>query len=193
MARLALLCLLLLTVPACGRTTAPLAPSAAMPSTPADAGPLAAEMFTRVNDHRVAMGLPPLAWHPGAAVVALAHSDDMVKRAYFSHQDPDGRDPAERLTDAGIAYWAAGENIASGFPDAAGALDGWLASPGHRENLESPDYTHQGIGVVDGVWTHVFLTPREPALVASDSPRAASVAAPPHSPDARARGASRRP
>lgn len=161
MRRLALALLLSLALPACSPSSGPTAPAAPnAPATPDAAGPLAAELFARVNAHRQSLGLAALTWHPAAAAVAQAHSEDMVRRGYFAHVDPDGHDPADRLAAANVAYWSAAENIVSDAPTADSALAAWLGSDGHRANLESVEYTHQGIGVVNGTWTHVFLAPR---------------------------------
>ena len=39
-----------------------------------------------------------------------------------------------------------GENIAYNYQSAEGALNAWMNSPGHKENIEG-DYTHIGISV----------------------------------------------
>lgn len=151
--------LIVLALPACGPESGPTAPTPA-PATPEAAGPLVAELFAEVNAHRAGLALEPLTWHPGAAAVAQAHSEDMVRRGYFAHVDPDGNDTADRLAAANVLFWSAAENIATKAPSADSALAAWLASDGHRANLESAELTHQGIGVVNGTWTHVFLVPR---------------------------------
>lgn len=112
-----------------------------------------------VNDHRVEIGCAPLAWSPAVAEVARAHSRDMVDRDFFSHTNPDGQSPFDRLAEAGIEYSAAAENIAFGYPDAESVLQGWLNSPGHRANIENCGLEQHGVGLVDTYWTHVFVTP----------------------------------
>lgn len=137
------------------------------PTSPPDGGlpptavsPSVAELVDLVNAHRTALGLAPLEWHSGVAAVAQAHSDDMVARGFFSHTNPDGESPFDRLRAAGIAYSAAGENIAYGYPTPASVLAAWLGSEGHRANIENPSYTHHGVGLAGTHWTHVFV--REP-------------------------------
>jgi len=95
--------------------------------------------------------------------VAQAHSQDMVDRGFFSHTNPDGESPFDRLAEAGIAYAAAGENIAYGYSTASSVLAAWLGSSGHRANIEYAGYTHHGVGLVGTYWTHVFLRPSTPA------------------------------
>ena len=65
-----------------------------------------------------------------------------------------------------IPYQAAAENVAynMGYSDpAATAVEGWLDSPGHKENIEG-DYNLTGIGLcVKGghyYFTQIFIRPR---------------------------------
>jgi uncharacterized protein YkwD len=79
--------------------------------------------------------------------VARAHSADMAARDYFSHDNPDGEDPDDRIEEigfSGAAPW--GENIAAGSATAAGVVDQWIDSEGHCDNIMLPDYTVIGIG-----------------------------------------------
>ena len=124
---------------------------------PAAASPAVAEFTALVNAHRAALGLAPLAWDPAIAAVAQAHSADMVARGFFSHTNPDGESPFDRLAAAGVSYSAAGENIAYGYPTAESVLAAWLASDGHRANIENGSFTHHGVGLAGTHWTHVFV------------------------------------
>jgi uncharacterized protein YkwD len=137
-----------------GPTAPPSPPSTRPPaSTPAEV----VEFVDLVNAHRTSMGLGELVWDDAVAVVATAHSADMIERQFFDHVNPDGDTPFDRLHDAGIVYVAAGENIAYGYPIATSVFEGWLGSPGHRANIEYPRFTHHGVGLVGTHWTHVFL------------------------------------
>lgn len=103
-----------------------------------------------VNAQRTANALPALIMRNDLREVARAHSEDMAARDFFDHVNPDGDDPFDRLDDAGIAFNNAGENIAfnQGFPNpAAVAVDGWMNSQGHRENILRSAFTHAGMGV----------------------------------------------
>lgn len=112
-----------------------------------------------MNDHHASIGCPPLSWNDGVAAVAQAHSQDMVDRGFFSHTNPDGESPFDRLSGAGISYSRAAENIAWGHPSADAVLSAWLGSAGHRANIENCLLTQHGVGLVDQHWTHVFITP----------------------------------
>ena len=116
------------------------------------------EFISLLNAHRVSVGCAPLEWEGRVADVAEAHSEDMVTRDFFSHTNPDGDSPWDRLNDAGISFRLAAENIAWGYTSAEAVLTGWLESPGHRANIENCALTHHGVGLADWHWTHVFVT-----------------------------------
>ena len=115
------------------------------------------ELAQRVNRRRGAVGCPALIWDDRIAAVAQRHSEDMARRGYFDHTNLRGKDPFDRLHDAGIEYRAAAENLAEGYPDARKALEGWLRSRGHRANLDNCAFTHHGIGLYQNRWTHLFV------------------------------------
>ena len=118
------------------------------------------EMARLVNAHRAARGCPALVWLQPAADAAQAHSADMARRNYFDHVSPEGTQPWDRLAARGVRYQRMAENIAW-TPDqsARQTLQGWIASPGHRANLDNCAFTHHGIGMQNAYWTHVFVTP----------------------------------
>lgn len=120
---------------------------------PLQSGAEVQELADRINRHRVAIGCRPLIPDSRLAVVARRHSEDMVRRRYFSHTNPDGRDPFERLRGAGIHYRAAAENIAQGQTRGRETYEDWMESTGHRRNIENCDYTHFGIGLYRNTWT----------------------------------------
>lgn len=120
----------------------------------------AREVAELVNRHRAGRRCPALQWDDRAARVAFGHSDDMRRSSYFDHRSRDGRTPFDRLDAAGVRWMSAAENIALNGGTAASVVQGWLASPGHRENIQNCAFTHHGVGVSGDRWTHVFYTPR---------------------------------
>jgi uncharacterized protein YkwD len=117
------------------------------------------EFVSLMNAHRVSVGCAALEWDGRVAAVAQAHSEDMVERDFFSHTNPDGATPWDRLAGGGVTYSLAAENIAWGYTSGEAVLDGWLGSAGHKANIENCALTHHGVGLVDWHWTHVFITP----------------------------------
>jgi uncharacterized protein YkwD len=113
-------------------------------------------VFDLTNQHRRAKGLAPLSKDVELRDVARAYSNDMLVRRFFDHTTPDGVPFDDRITGQyRHRVFVVGENIwfASGYNPgnvqrlAKEIVDDWLSSPGHRENLLSPDYTHLGVGI----------------------------------------------
>lgn len=107
------------------------------------------EMFALVNQERVKRGIKPLVWDLQITLVARRHSRDMWERGYFSHINPDGKDPFDRMREGSIHFNAAGENLALA-PTLSLAHSGLMNSEGHRKNILESSYGRIGIGVIDG-------------------------------------------
>jgi uncharacterized protein YkwD len=89
---------------------------------------------------------------------ALGHSRDMVANDYFEHTTPAGVTMVDRILKARYVRanqgWSLGENLAWGtgsYGTPRGAVDAWMESPGHRDNILRRDYREVGVGVVVGV------------------------------------------
>jgi uncharacterized protein YkwD/uncharacterized membrane protein required for colicin V production len=106
-----------------------------------------AAMLRRLNAERQRRGLPALKTDERLRDVARRHSRDMLARGYFAHNDPEGRDPFDRMQAAKIRYTAAGENLAFA-PDVETAHTGLMNSPGHRANILRPAFGRVGIGAL---------------------------------------------
>lgn len=110
---------------------------------------LEAEMLQMINTERAKHGLHPLVMDKALVRVARAHSRDMFARGYFSHVNPDGEDPFDRIYKAKIRFITAGENLALA-QSLAVAHRGLMNSPGHRANILHLSFHRAGIGVVSG-------------------------------------------
>jgi len=123
------------------------------------------EVVDRTNAERARHGLRSLSVDLRLAAAAQDHSADMVRRAFFAHESPDGRQVWDRAVAAGYAYRKVAENIAAGQRTAEEVVRGWMGSPGHRANILDGDLTQIGVGRAEGgsygvYWTQVFGTPR---------------------------------
>ncbi|MDR6883152.1 MULTISPECIES: peptidoglycan-binding protein [Bacillales] len=107
------------------------------------------QMLDLVNKERAAVGLAPLAADAALTKTARLKSQDMVDNKYFSHDSPTYGSPFDMMEKFGITYNAAGENIACNQSVQA-AHEALMNSPGHKANILSKDYTHIGIGIVNG-------------------------------------------
>ncbi len=126
---------------------------------------LASAVITLVNAHRAALGLRTLSVSPALTRSAVWKARHMATYRYMGHDDPAppvARTVGERLAACGYSGgW--GENIAEGYPTAASVVAGWLASPGHKANIENPSYvvTGSGAAVAAGgitLWAQDFGT-----------------------------------
>ena len=129
---------------------------------PSNLSDMEQEVLKLVNKVRSENGLSPLAWADDVANVARAHSKDMIDRSFFSHTNPDGLSPFDRLKNNGISFKSAVENIAYGQRTAEAVMDAWMNSSGHRANILNKNVTEIGIGAVknqNGIiyWTQVFV------------------------------------
>ncbi len=100
---------------------------------------------------------PPLALSDELSLAAIGHAKAMARTGSFDHIDDDGKTPSDRVRETHYRAHLVGENIAAGMGSAEEALEEWLESPGHCENLMESRFTHVGAGFA------VNLT-REPAV-----------------------------
>jgi uncharacterized protein YkwD len=99
-----------------------------------------------LNADRHANGLPALQVDSRLTTLAQNYAQDMINRNYFSHTNPEGQSPFDRMKQAGISYSYAGENIAMD-QNVTAAEAALMSDSGHRANILSPNYTTIGIGV----------------------------------------------
>ncbi|MET7797951.1 CAP domain-containing protein [Streptomyces decoyicus] len=132
----------------------------ATPTKAPDTGSSAEEqVLSLVNQERAQAGCSPVTADKELAGLAQQFSDDMARRGFFGHTDPDGDTPWDRADAAGIKDLG-GENIARGQATAQAVMESWMNSPGHRANILNCDYKTLGVGVHFGPggpwWTQDF-------------------------------------
>lgn len=113
-------------------------------------------MLELVNADRKANGLEAISMSSSLSNVARAHAEDMVKRRFFDHVNPDGVNPMGRAQAAGINAPVA-ENIAtkSALTSPTEMVKGCQQmmmneppnQPNHRGNILGPRWVCVGIGV----------------------------------------------
>lgn len=122
--------------------------------------------FKLINEKRLLSGLKPLIWNDKVANLARNHSQNMAKHRFFSHIGLNGRSIDQRALDFGLDKWESiGENIAynKGFKfPAQFAVERWMLSSTHRENLLNRRWKESGIGLCiteDGIYffTQIFI------------------------------------
>jgi len=103
-------------------------------------------LLTDTNTERQQNNEPTLVLSTQLSAAATTKAQDMAKRDYWSHNTPDGTPPWSFVTATGYSYQVLGENLAAGFDNEQAAVNAWMASPPHRENLLDPSYTEVGFG-----------------------------------------------
>ena len=129
-----------------------------------DLGDMRRRMLDRVNAERRRHSLPVLAPNATLDRVAQTYADDMLKRSHYGHVDPEGLTVRERAYAGGYDLRFIAENLAAGQPTVDEAVDGWMKSEKHRDNILSRIYTEAGFGLAIGrnrrgsqiIWVQVF-------------------------------------
>ncbi len=103
-------------------------------------------LLADTNAQRAANGVGGLALNDKLDAAAQANADDMAARNYWSHNTPEGNPPWVWVTAQGYSYQALAQNLAAGFSDEQSTINGWMASPPHKENLLNSAYSEVGFG-----------------------------------------------
>lgn len=124
-----------------------IAPSTVTPTIPITKGDTNEELIlSYINNERVKAKMPLLKMDNALLKIARLKAIDMTTNKYFAHNSPKHGSPFKMMQDNKIDYRAAGENIA-GNPNLKAAVDAWMKSPAHRENILSNAYNYIGIGI----------------------------------------------
>ncbi|MEK7526327.1 MAG: CAP domain-containing protein [Patescibacteria group bacterium] len=116
------------------------------------------EVIRLTNEKRAQNGLAPVNYNAALSAAAQAKASHMINLSYWAHIAPDGTQPWKFFGDAGYKYKYAGENLARDFSNPSSAVDAWMASSSHRENLLSSKYKDIGVAVIDGQLSGVETT-----------------------------------
>ena len=128
----------------------------------AEATEIERRAFEKTNQIRVEKGLIRLAWDGELCRMARAHSEDMARQGYFSHETLEGLQLKDRARATGIQHFRViGENIAynKGYQDPGGfAVERWMISPGHRANILYIGFQASAIGSYVSTDGSVYVT-----------------------------------
>lgn len=146
-------------------------PSSSSPGSFANIYDAETKIHILINAQRAANGFSALNFDERLASIARKHSQDMAARGYFDHNSPEGTSFYDRYVQEGyncaigsgsIIYQGA-ENIfeESGYSLSSvpsTTVDGWMNSPGHRQNILTPYWQNEGIGVAQSSDGTVYIT-----------------------------------
>jgi hypothetical protein len=105
------------------------------------------QVFALANQARAQAGVGQLQWDSALAAAALQHCLRMAAEGPIAHRYGGEADLTERAAQAGAHFSVIEENVAIG-PSASAIHEEWMQSPGHRQNLLSPDVDHVGVAIV---------------------------------------------
>ena len=116
-----------------------------------------------VNEQRLAQELTPYSIFPDLQTAARTRAQELV--TLYSHTRPNEQPWHTAITEAGVGYQTAAENIAAGQPTPESVVAAWMNSEGHRNNILDSAMTHAGVGYIkDGFlgtsWVNLYMTDR---------------------------------
>lgn len=115
------------------------------------------ETLDLINEYREQNGITKLKPIANLQKVAKLKAEDLVNNNYFAHNSPKLGTPFELMESQGVEYKIAGENLAGNIT-ANKAVEAWINSKTHRENILEEKFEYTGICVIDSeVYGKVFV------------------------------------
>jgi uncharacterized protein YkwD len=148
-------------------------------------------LLADTNTQRINNGVGSLSLNSKLNAAAQAKANDMASRNYWSHNTPEGNPPWIFVNSQGYSYQKLGENLAAGFSSEQDTINGWMASPPHKENLLDPAFVDVGFGYANnanytsaggGPMTIVVAFYGKPASAPAPVAKHTAPVTPPHAP-----------
>lgn len=117
------------------------------------------ETMNLINEYRISVGLNALKKINHLSSKAEEHDDYMIENNIVNHDN--FTDRSQNIIKA-LGAKSVSENIAYNYKTPQAALDAWLLSSGHKENIKG-DFTHFGMAIrenpVNGrkYYTNIFV------------------------------------
>lgn len=103
------------------------------------------EVYEITNNYRSLVGVSSLTLDSSLVEAANIRAKELSDS--FSYTRPNGSSCFTVLSELGISYGTAGENIAAGYSSSQSVMEGWRSSSGHYQNIISSKFKKIGIGV----------------------------------------------
>ena len=136
-----------MTAALAGGGLATVVPMMCAPAVTTPAPSTSQQVVTLTNQQRTANGLPALTINSQLTYAAQAHANDQADRDTMTHTGSDGSNAGTRIQRSGYPTRNWGENVAAGYSDPTTLVSAWMASPTHRANIVSGDFTQIGVAV----------------------------------------------
>ncbi len=105
------------------------------------------ELLSHLNAERKARGMPALVLSAKLDKAAQGAACDNAKRKSISHVSSDGGTLKTRLRRVGYGFRTAAENTGRGFASGARAVEWWMNSPKHKDNILLRKAREVGVGI----------------------------------------------
>jgi len=96
------------------------------------------EVYEITNNYRSLVGVSSLTLDSSLVEAANIRAKELSDS--FSHTRPNGSSCFTVLSELGISYGTAGENIAAGYSSSQSVMEGWRSSSGHYQNIISSKF-----------------------------------------------------
>lgn len=116
-------------------------------SIPPNADAMQKELLAHLNAERKAHGLSALTLSGKLDKAAQGAACDNAKRKSISHVSSDGGTLKTRLRRVGYGFRTAAENTGRGFASGARAVEWWMHSPKHKDNILLRKAREVGVGI----------------------------------------------
>lgn len=115
------------------------------------------ETLNLINEYRKQNGLEELTPLSKLQKVAKIKAEDLVANEYFSHTSERLGTPFDMLEKNDVSYTIAGENLV-GNTTPKRAVEAWINSPSHRENILEEEFQYTGIKVIHSpIYGKIFV------------------------------------
>lgn len=119
------------------------------------------DLLNKINEERQKENLQPLFFRSDLLEIAKLKAEDLTTNNYFSHNSKKYGLIFDMLKQNNIEYKIAGENLA-GARNNKLALQGWLNSPTHKDNILEEKYKYTAIYIIDSntygkIYVQAFL------------------------------------
>lgn len=114
---------------------------------PDGAAAMQQELLSSLNAERKARGLSALVLSAKLDKAAQGQACDNARRKSISHTSSDGGTLKTRLRRAGYDFRTAAENTGRGFATGARAVEWWMNSPKHKDNILLRKAREVGVGI----------------------------------------------
>lgn len=114
---------------------------------PAELEAMRISLLDGINAERRARGLVALTMDDSLEQAAQGHACDNAKHKSVSHVSSNGSQLQHRLRRAGYRYSMAAENTGRGFGTTKRAVEWWMNSPHHKDNILLARTRDVGIGI----------------------------------------------